>query len=230
MSAREEILDRIGRATADVPADEVSAWRGHDALAAHAPGSDLVRLFRERAADLGASVIDTDGESLAAAVAGVLASESVRRLIVPRGLPGEWLASCGEAVTLIDDRPDLPHGALDNVDGVLTGVAVAIAETGTVVLDGSADQGRRALTLLPDLHVCVVRADQVVADVPEAVVRLDASVRLGRPLTFITGPSATSDIELRRVEGVHGPRRLRILVVDSSTHFAPMPQVDWIQS
>ena len=102
---------------------------------------------------------------------------------------------------------------LDELDGSLTACAVAVAETGTFVLDGGPGQGRRALTLVPDLHICVVREDQVVALVPEAVRRLEESVRSGRPLTFVAGPSATSDIELDRVEGVHGPRVLHVVVV-----------------
>ncbi|HEY5247210.1 MAG TPA: LUD domain-containing protein, partial [Dermatophilaceae bacterium] len=103
---------------------------------------------------------------------------------------------------------------LDRISAVLTSAAVGIAETGTIVLDHTEGQGRRALTLVPDLHVCVITADQVVGDVPEAVARLSASVKGGRPLTWISGGSATVDIELQRVEGVHGPRTLRVVLVD----------------
>ena len=123
--------------------------------------------------------------------------------------PDKWL----EATTVVrvpDDSP-LTWDELDAIDGVITGCAVAIAETGTIVLDADADQGRRALSLLPDLHVCVVSADRIVGSVPEALARLDPT----RPLTWISGPSATSDIELQRVEGVHGPRRLDVIIVSA---------------
>ena len=109
-----------------------------------------------------------------------------------------------------DDQ--LSVSELDGVDGVITSCAVAIAETGTLILDGSPGQGRRVITLIPDYHLCVVFADQIVADVPDALARLEAT----RPLTMISGPSATSDIELNRVEGVHGPRTLEVIIVNRS--------------
>ena len=114
---------------------------------------------------------------------------------------------------MVTDDPVLSHQQLDGTGAVVTGSRVGIAETGTIVLDHAADQGRRALSLVPDLHVCVIRADQVVSDVPEAVQRLQASIDARQPLTWISGPSATSDIELNRVEGVHGPRTLHVLLV-----------------
>ena len=116
-------------------------------------------------------------------------------------------------VEVADDGPGVAMSELDAVDGALTGCALAIAETGTVVLDGGPACGRRALTLVPDHHVCVVRGDQVVAGVPDAVAALSAAAAEGRPITFVSGPSATSDIELQRVEGVHGPRKLDVVVV-----------------
>ncbi|MFF0232171.1 lactate utilization protein C [Micromonospora sp. NPDC005254] len=126
-------------------------------------------------------------------------------VVVPPGLPPAWLPPT--VTTLTDDGLD--HARIGAADAVVTAAAVAIAQTGTIVLDGSPDQGRRVLSLLPDRHVCVLRADQVVATVPEALARLTPH----RPLTWISGPSATSDIELIRVEGVHGPRRLHVVLL-----------------
>ena len=137
-------------------------------------------------------------------MSGVLRERSIERLVVPPGGLRAWLPDDRALL----DEPPLTTAELDAVSGVLTGCTVAIAETGTIVLDASACCGRRAITLVPDLHVCVVRAEQVVHSVPEGVARLDPTA----PLTFISGPSATSDIELNRVEGVHGPRQLVVLV------------------
>jgi L-lactate dehydrogenase complex protein LldG len=126
------------------------------------------------------------------------------RVLVPAGLPDGWLP----AATTDTGFDAL---ALDGFDAVVTSCAAAAAQTGTIVLDGSPNQGRRAITLVPDVHVCVVRGEQVVATVPELLARLDPT----RPLTFVSGPSATSDIELQRVEGVHGPRTLAVVLVSS---------------
>jgi L-lactate dehydrogenase complex protein LldG len=141
-------------------------------------------------------------------VAGVLADRGLRRVLAPAGVPEAWL---GGADVTRDAEPPLPVEVLDGVDAVVTGCAVAIAETGTIVLDAGPDQGRRALTLVPDVHVVVVHAAQVVQTVPEAIARLDPR----RPLTMISGPSATSDIELSRVEGVHGPRTLVVVLASN---------------
>jgi L-lactate dehydrogenase complex protein LldG len=129
------------------------------------------------------------------------------RIIVPDGLPADWIAGL-PADAMVRDDPALSARELDAISGVITGCAVAIAETGTVVLDHGPGQGRRALTLVPDFHLVVVRADQIAADIADALARLDPA----RPHTLISGPSATSDIELIRVEGVHGPRNLHILI------------------
>ena len=129
--------------------------------------------------------------------------------MVPDGLPPDWLAELPAGLRLIRDTPPLSPAELDQTAGVVTGCAVAIAETGTIILDHGPAQGRRALTLVPDFHLVIVRADQVAADLPDAFARLDPA----RPHTLISGPSATSDIELIRVEGVHGPRNLHVLLV-----------------
>ncbi|SEP66273.1 L-lactate dehydrogenase complex protein LldG [Lentzea xinjiangensis] len=189
-SAREEILRRIRAARVPRAAPVV---RGY-----HREGPGGVELFAERVADYRAVVRTVpDVPEALKALAG-------KRIVAPAGVPREWLVG---GVTWL--REPLTTEELDRADGVLTGCAVAIADTGTIVLDGGEAQGRRALTLLPDYHVCVVRADQIAGSVPEALQRLEPT----RPLTFISGPSATSDIELNRVEGVHGPRTLEVLIV-----------------
>jgi L-lactate dehydrogenase complex protein LldG len=146
---------------------------------------------------------------VAATVRAIAEEAGARRIGIPADFPDEWRT---EGVEFVEDAT-LSVQELDKLDGALTGCAVAIAETGTFVLDGGATQGRRALTLVPDLHICVVRENQVVGFVPEAVRELERAVRAGRPLTFVSGPSATSDIELDRVEGVHGPRVLHVVLV-----------------
>jgi L-lactate dehydrogenase complex protein LldG len=167
----------------------------------------LLDMLAERLADYRAAVRRTTPAGLQASLAAALAERGARRVVVPPGLD---LPALPGTELIIDD--DLSAHDLDALDGVVTAAAVAIAQTGTIVLDGSADQGRRAITLVPDYHLCIVHADQVVELVPEAVSRLEP--RAARPLTWISGPSATSDIELSRVEGVHGPRTLEVILVD----------------
>jgi L-lactate dehydrogenase complex protein LldG len=225
MNAREEVLARIrtalgpDRDPAD-PADPDEAAAPSEAdgappVAAHrtqgARGSEeLLDLLAERLIDYRAAVRRAAPADLAAAVAAALTERRARRVVVPPGLDLPGLPPGVEAVT--DDGLSAPD--LDGFDGVITAAAVAIAETGTIVLDGSPGQGRRAITLVPDYHLCLVRADQVVELVPEAIARL--APHAGRPLTWISGPSATSDIELSRVEGVHGPRTLEVILIDPS--------------
>ena len=205
-SARAAVLARIRDALADRPVAPVIP---RDYERSVAPGTDIVELFVERVDDYRAVVHRTTEDGLATTVAEILAGREARRIAVPAGVPAPWLTGTG--AEQVRDDPVLSHADLDALDGVITGCAVGIAETGTIVLDGGPDQGRRALSLLPDLHVCVVRADQIVGSVPEALARLEPT----RPLTWISGPSATSDIELQRVEGVHGPRRLDVVVVET---------------
>lgn len=154
------------------------------------------------------------GDRVAAAVAELAARHGAQRMLVPAGFPPDWRPRQPD---LVDDAEAMAPRELETFDGALTSAAVGIAETGTFVLDGGPDQGRRALSLLPDLHICVIDAARVVPDVPEAVAMLGPGVGdHARPLTLISGPSATADIELRRVHGVHGPRRLEVLVVVSA--------------
>ncbi|TDE35782.1 LUD domain-containing protein [Actinomadura sp. 6K520] len=209
MNAREEILRRIEGIAPTRPAAEVAAaydridrgyLRGHHG---DASAGGVLDLFAERVADYRATVLRVSPPDVAATVAERLAARP-GAYGVPGDLPAEWLAAT--AAPIVRD-PD--PASLDGLAGAVTGCAAAIAETGTVVLDHGAAQGRRALSLVPDYHLIVVLAGQVAPDVPEALERLDPR----RPLTFVSGPSATSDIELSRVEGVHGPRTLEVLVV-----------------
>ncbi len=170
-------------------------------------GTDVIALFAERVADYKARVSQVRQDELAAAIDASLRRRGANRVAIPPGLPPAWLAA--SSAEWFGDEPPLSHTDLDQLDGVLTGCAVGIAETGTIVLDAGPGQGRRALSLLPDYHLCVVMSEQIVGSVPEAIERLDPR----RPQTWISGPSATSDIELDRVEGVHGPRNLEVLVV-----------------
>ncbi|MEP6762507.1 MAG: lactate utilization protein C [Sporichthyaceae bacterium] len=206
--AREEILARIRNALASAP-PKVTAEIPR-AYARSRPHPDLVGHFAERVADYGAEVVRVTAADVPAAIAAACERYGLRTLVTAADAPAEWTATLdGVTVTRDGDPETLTTADLDGVDGALTGAAVGIAETGTFVLDGGAQQGRRALSLVPDVLVCVVRTEQVVDDVPAAVQRLTAD----RPLTWISGPSATSDIELDRVEGVHGPRTLHVLVV-----------------
>ncbi|MFF5714648.1 LUD domain-containing protein [Streptomyces sp. 62] len=205
--SRARVLARIRAAVDGAPEPPAVA---RDYLPRHAPDAPgaLLDLLHENLADYRAHVHRTTPDGVAGLVARLLAERGAATVAVPPGLPDEWLGAT-EAVRRFDE-PRLTPYELDGTDAVVTGCAVAIAETGTIVLDGGPGQGRRALTLVPDLHLCVVRApEQVVASVPLALPRLAP----GRPLTWISGPSATSDIELDRVEGVHGPRTLEVLLV-----------------
>ena len=205
-AARKAILERIRAALADRPA-AVAILRAYDTTIS--PSVDLVERFIDRVADYRATIERTTVDQLPSAIAARFEAHGARRIATPTGVPDSWFAAT--AAGRMSDDPPLSHEELDGLDGAITGCAVAIAETGTIVLDAGPDQGRRALSLLPDLHVCVVRVEQVVGTVPEALARLDPA----RPQTWISGPSATSDIELQRVEGVHGPRRLAVILVNS---------------
>jgi L-lactate dehydrogenase complex protein LldG len=198
-AAREEVLARIRRALADRPAppEVPRSYR-------HRGDLDLparLDLLTDRLVDYKAAVRRCSPDQLVDALVEALSARGAARVVVPPGLPWDLPGA------VPDDG--LTAADIDQLDGVVTACAVAVAETGTIVLDSSPDQGRRVISLVPDYHLCVVRADQVMQTVPEAVARLDPD----RPLTWISGPSATSDIELNRVEGVHGPRTLEVVLV-----------------
>jgi L-lactate dehydrogenase complex protein LldG len=204
MSAgRETVLAAIRAATGDVPEQEPPAY-GWVPPADTPPDLDLLA---ERLAHHGAIVTRlSDGGAVRDAIAVALARHQATRVAIDPGLSADLRPDGAE---LLVDDPPVDNRTLSAVPSVLTTASLAIAQTGTIVLDHRPGQGRRALTLLPDLHLCVVTADQVRQTVPAAI----ADLAPGRPITFISGPSATSDIELDRVEGVHGPRRLEVLLV-----------------
>jgi L-lactate dehydrogenase complex protein LldG len=237
VTARDEILARIGRALTDTGLEDTAAAPAAgatlpDATSVTPPAGDevprryrthagldpsqLLDLFAERLHDYGSTVRRIGPGQVLTAVAEALSHRGARRVVVPPGLDLPGLAGPGgqadrspaDVDFVADDG--LSPAELDAVDGVITAAAVAIAETGTIVLDGSPGQGRRVLSLVPDYHLCILRADQVVGLVPEALARLTP----GRPLTWISGPSATSDIELDRVQGVHGPRTLEVILIE----------------
>jgi L-lactate dehydrogenase complex protein LldG len=206
-SAREEVLGRIraANAAAGHPAPP-EVPRDYHRSGAHPAGApELLALFRDRLIDYKATVLEAPADGVAEAVRTVLA-DVTGRVVVPPGLPDGWWPEGLAATRVTDDG--LSPADLDTAAAVLTGCASACAMTGTIALDGSPDQGRRAITLVPDVHVCVVRAEQVVQTVPEMLAALEPT----RPITFVSGPSATSDIELERVEGVHGPRTLIVVL------------------
>ncbi|MET7654473.1 LUD domain-containing protein [Streptomyces sp. NPDC005486] len=219
MSSRERILGRVRRALADVSQDDAEgAGRdlrygeavARDYLREHGARSteETVELLAENLADYRALVHRCGEGELPSVLARLLAERKSATVLVPPGLDEAWLAETD--VARVADRAESGARELDRVDSVVTACAVAVAETGTIVLDGGPDQGRRRITLVPDHHICVVRVPgQVVSSVPQALERLDPA----RPLTWISGPSATSDIELDRVEGVHGPRTLEVILV-----------------
>jgi len=214
--AREEILARVRGALGDVVAPLGARGDGPVVDVASPGRTESIGLFVENVVDYRATVVRVSAAEVAAAVAAAL--QEAPSVVIPAGLDPAWTADLPHGIRVVSDDA-LSADALDAVAAVVTGAAVGIATTGTIVLDHGPDQGRRALSLVPDLHVCVVHADRVVHDVPEAVARLRPAVLPGqagmpRPLTWISGPSATSDIELDRVEGVHGPRTLHVVLVE----------------
>jgi L-lactate dehydrogenase complex protein LldG len=211
-TARDEVLRRIRASkggSADASAAE-SGWQTLPRLYRRTATLDLeekLELLEDRLRDYDAKVVRATSPELTARVAEMLAERKVRRMAVPVGLDPEWMP---EGIEFVDDE-ELTAAELDRLDGVITGAAVAIAETGTVVLQNVPGQGRRVATLVPDYHLCIVRVEDVVETVPEAMDRLQATATL--PTTFISGPSATADIEMTRIKGVHGPRFLDVILL-----------------
>lgn len=214
--AKEEILNRIKSALKEVPEEEqtgdIPVLRTY-----HQKGNrskkQRVELFIERAGEYKANVIRVKKGNLKEAISEACIRQNAKKVVIPEGFKKEWLPDDLHPQFDSIDTP-LSHQELDKSDGVISTCALAIAQTGTIILDTGPGQGRRVLSLLPDYHLCIVQEAQIVELVPEAFARIESEVKHeGKPITLISGPSATSDIELSRVEGVHGPRRLDILVV-----------------
>lgn len=213
MNAKQEILSRIRTALQDTKGqpEPVVEWQYHQPT----PLEDVLDTFVENIVDYGATIVRVPAAEVPQAIATALTELGASSAVLPVGVPGQWRRQlAGEGIVVFGDDPQLSPAELDRIDAVVTGSAVCMAETGTICLDHGPDQGRRVLTLVPDRHVCVVRAQDVMSDVPEAIQRLGAAVRAGQPVTWISGGSATSDIELSRVEGVHGPRSLYVVLQD----------------
>lgn len=218
-TAKDEIFARIRHSLRDVPTDvpiekdAPVAWKHAQPVDV---GGDIVEVFAERVADYKATVVRCKADQIEEEIKKALAAIGVKNpMVCPPGLEKSWMEAINAAGIATEvDNPDKPFTPreLNDMGGVITAACVGSAETGTIMLDHSADQGRRALTLVPDVHICIVRTDQVVSSVPEAVARLKPSAVKGQPITWISGPSATSDIELSRVEGVHGPRTLYVII------------------
>jgi L-lactate dehydrogenase complex protein LldG len=213
-TTKEAMLARIRAAIANAaePAPIPYDFQMHD----ERERTVILTEFIDRLVDYKALVTRVDTADLAQTIADTCQQHSIQRLVVPADLPANLLPP---NITVLQDDPPLTLTDLDQADGVLTGCAMAIAQTGTIILDGGATQGRRVLSLVPDQHLCVVYEEQVVGLVPEAVRQLQEQAR--HPITLISGPSATSDIELSRVEGVHGPRTLHVFIVNSSGSATP---------
>jgi L-lactate dehydrogenase complex protein LldG len=212
MSSREEILQRVRTATGGASTAEAARAGWSAVPRRYKRGGTrereiVLELLEDRLRDYDATVVRCERGDVSVSVAGMLSERGKRRLVVPEGLAAEWLPVGFEFV--VDNQ--LPAVELDGVDGVVTGSTVAIAETGTVVLQNVAGQGRRAVTLVPDYHLCLVRVEDVVETVPEALDRLRGTS--GLATTFVSGPSATADIEMTRIKGVHGPRFLDVILI-----------------
>lgn len=215
-NSKKQMLHEIRKALSDVPDDEKPGdieidrrYRQTGILS----NTEKVELFAERVGEYKAMVKWIDKKYLKKAISESLEKQNVKKMVIPVGFPKDQLPDSLDPLFDTNDNR-LTDQELDEADGVVTTCAFAVAQTGTIILDAGEGQGRRALTLVPDYHICIVREDQIVELIPEGFSAVESSVKKeGRPITMISGPSATSDIELSRVEGVHGPRRLEVLIV-----------------
>jgi L-lactate dehydrogenase complex protein LldG len=213
--SRDAVLGRIRRALGERPAARTASYdaipRSYTRSGTLEPQA-RIELFRSRIEHYDGGVHSCDRAAIAATIAGALAARGRRRLVVAAGVPAEWLPPRFDWIAEATATP----ADLDGSDGAVTGCSVAIARTGTILLRHAGADGRRALTLIPDYHLCVVFAGQVVETVPEGLARAWAGSEPGSPrlLTTISGPSATADIEMTRIKGVHGPRTLDVVLVD----------------
>jgi L-lactate dehydrogenase complex protein LldG len=212
VSDREQILAQVRAALGQSPEIPLVPRDYNGAGASGIDHGQAVELFCERVAEYGAGVRHTEVDGTAAAVAAAATEHGAATLGIPAGLGLEV-----PELALVVDDPPLSTAELDLLDGVVTGSACTIAQTGTIVLDGGPRCGRRAISLVPDLHICIVETSTIVASVPDAIARLASAGLESAPLTSVSGPSATSDIEFSRVEGVHGPRRLEVVLVTLPT-------------
>jgi len=210
VSARDAILNRITSAIGPTAlnSNPGSDWEklSRDYIRTDSlSGSAVLELFEHRLKDYGANIFRCGPDQIRDTIKQILTDRAAMRVIIPAGIPAGWLPA---EITFVEDR-NLSQDALNKVDGVLTAATAAIAATGSIVLQHGPGQGRRALTLIPDYHLCIVKADQVVETVPRAFARLEST----RATTFISGPSATADIEMTRIKGVHGPRFMDVILV-----------------
>jgi L-lactate dehydrogenase complex protein LldG len=213
MNAREEILERVRKGSGDHRS--VFVPRGYRSVG----GKADVNLFMERVSDYHSQIHSVAPEDVSSLVGKCVNQHCVKRILVPAGFSMEWLVDVNACVTM--DSTHLSSQDLESMDGAITTCTVAIAETGTIVLTHGPGEGRRALSLIPDYHLVVLNEDQILAGVPDAISALDAT----QPMTWISGSSATSDIEMSRVEGVHGPRTLEVIIVQSTSRSGSLRDV-----
>ena len=211
-TARETILARIAAALGPVPAhpNPAAGWDkiSRDYIRSDTlTGAAVLKLFEHRLTDYGARIFHTAPDQIRQTISEILAGRAAKKILLPAGIPTDWQS---DGIEFTQDI-NLSYQALDRFDGVLTTATAAIAATGSIVLQHGTGQGRRAITLIPDYHLCIVRIDQVVETVPAAFALLDPRL----PTTFISGPSATADIEMTRIKGVHGPRFMDVVLVST---------------